>query len=125
MAIKQAQCKLCRREGMKLMLKGERCESPKCAIIKRNFPPGISGGKGMRAKKTEYGIQLREKQKAKRIYGVYEGQFKKYYEKAMKAKTGTAEKMISNKENVVNEPQTGVKIDLKADSSTDDDFEAF
>ncbi len=95
MAMKQAQCKLCRREGKKLMLKGERCESPKCAIVKRNYAPGVSGAKGMRRKLTEYGTQLREKQKAKRIYGVYEGQFKKYYEKAMKAKTGTAQELIT------------------------------
>jgi small subunit ribosomal protein S4 len=98
MAMKQAQCKLCRREGKKLMLKGERCESPKCAIVKRNYAPGASGAKNMRRKVTEYGTQLREKQKAKRIYGIYEGQFKKYYDKAMKAKTETAESLITTLE---------------------------
>lgn len=93
--LKQAQCKQCRREGMKLFLKGERCYSPKCAIVKRNYPPGTSGGKGMRSKLTEYGTQLREKQKAKRIYGIREKQFKKYYETAMKAKTQTAERLVN------------------------------
>lgn len=92
--IKQAQCKLCRRAGKKLMLKGERCESPKCAIIKRNYPPGASGNKGMKTKLTEYGTQLREKQKAKRIYGIQEKQFKKYYELAMKSKTQTAQRLM-------------------------------
>lgn len=96
--LKQAQCKLCRREGKKLMLKGERCESPKCAIIKRNYPPGTSGNKGMKKKLTEYGTQLREKQKAKRIYGIREKQFKKYYEKAMKSQTQTAERLVGGLE---------------------------
>ena len=96
--MKQAQCKLCRREGKKLMLKGERCESPKCAIIKRNYAPGASGAKGMRKKVTEYGTQLREKQKAKRIYGIYEGQFRKYYEQAMKSKVETADGLLTTLE---------------------------
>lgn len=72
-----AVCRLCRREGRKLNLKGERCNGPKCAIEKRNFAPGQHGLN--RPKPSPYGIQLREKQKAKRIYGVYEKQFRKYF----------------------------------------------
>lgn len=73
-----AVCRLCRREGRKLFLKGERCDSPKCAINKRNFPPGQHGLS--RNKVSQYGQQLREKQKAKRIYGVLEKQFHHYFE---------------------------------------------
>jgi small subunit ribosomal protein S4 len=73
-------CKLCRREGEKLYLKGERCFSPKCAIEKRNQPPGQHGAsRTFRRKASDYGIQLREKQKARRIYGVLERQFRRYY----------------------------------------------
>ena len=73
-------CKLCRREGEKLFLKGERCFSPKCAIEKRNQPPGQHGAsRTFRRKVSDYGIQLREKQKARRIYGVLERQFRRYY----------------------------------------------
>ena len=76
-------CKLCRREGRKLFLKAERCYSPKCPIEKKGaVPPGIHGFKRHR-KPSAYGIQLREKQKAKRIYGVLERQFKNYYTKAV------------------------------------------
>src|SRR6201982_966197 len=74
-------CRLCRREGMKLFLKGERCYTEKCAIEKRNFPPG-QHGKTRKQKMQGYGIQLREKQKVKRIYGVLENQFRRYFEKA-------------------------------------------
>jgi small subunit ribosomal protein S4 len=74
-------CRLCRREGMKLFLKGERCYSEKCAIEKRNFPPG-QHGKTRKSKMQGYGIQLREKQKVKRIYGVLEDQFRGYFEQA-------------------------------------------
>jgi small subunit ribosomal protein S4 len=84
-----AVCRLCRREGRKLYLKGERCESPKCAITKRNFPPGQHGlGRG---KLSPYGQQLREKQRAKRYYGVFEAQFRKTFARAerMKGVTGT------------------------------------
>src|SRR5437899_1161864 len=83
-------CRLCRREGMKLFLKGERCYSEKCAIEKRNFVPG-QHGKNKKMKKTVgYGLQLREKQKARRIYGVLETQFRNNFEKAtmMKGITG-------------------------------------
>lgn len=74
-------CRLCRREGKKLFLKGERCYTAKCAAERRNFPPGQHGQAGMR-KLTTYGTQLREKQKAKRIYGILERQFRKYFQKA-------------------------------------------
>ena len=79
-------CKLCRREGMKLFLKGERCYTPKCAIEKRNQPPGIHGGRRMRRKTSDFGRQLREKQKVRRIYGVYERQFRRYFNQAIKVK---------------------------------------
>ena len=74
-------CRLCRREAMKLFLKGERCYTEKCAIEKRNFPPG-QHGKTRKAKLAGYGLQLREKQKVKRIYGVLEDQFRRYFETA-------------------------------------------
>lgn len=73
-----AVCRLCRREGLKLYLKGERCYTDKCAVTKRNTPPGQHGVS--RKKLSNYGIQLREKQKAKRFYGVLETQFRKYFE---------------------------------------------
>src|ERR1700704_5693749 len=76
-----AVCRLCRREAMKLFLKGERCYTEKCAIEKRNFPPG-QHGKTRKAKLAGYGLQLREKQKVKRIYGVLEDQFRGYFEEA-------------------------------------------
>ena len=84
----EAVCRLCRREGEKLFLKGQRCYTGKCAIARRSFAPG-QHGQG-RKKVSEYGTQLREKQKTKRFYGVLEGQFRKTYEHAerMKGKTG-------------------------------------
>src|SRR5512146_2446594 len=78
-------CRLCRREAMKLFLKGERCYTEKCAIEKRNFPPG-QHGKTRKAKHAGYGLQLREKQKVKRIYGVLEDQFRGYFEAAERAR---------------------------------------
>ena len=78
----EANCRLCRREGQKLFLKGERCYSPKCAIERRNYAPGQHGQS--RNKMSDYGTQLREKQKARRFYGLLEGQFEKYYEMAVK-----------------------------------------
>jgi len=75
-------CKQCRRIGEKLFLKGERCFTPKCAMIKRNYPPGFHGQKGY-PKKTEYGLQLQEKQKAKKKYGLLEKQFHNYYKDAV------------------------------------------
>lgn len=77
----QASCKLCRREGEKLFLKGDRCYTSKCAIVKRNFMPGVHGIK-RQPRLSEYGQQLRAKQKAKRMYGVMEKQFVNYYKKA-------------------------------------------
>ena len=74
-------CRLCRREGMKLFLKGERCHTEKCAIEKRNFAPG-QHGKDRKPKLVGYGLQLREKQKARRYYGLLEGQFRNLFEKA-------------------------------------------
>jgi small subunit ribosomal protein S4 len=80
-------CKLCRREGMKLFLKGERCYSPKCAFEKRNYAPGMHGKKGaFKHKETDYATQLREKQRARRIYGVQERQFRRYFHNAQRVK---------------------------------------
>jgi small subunit ribosomal protein S4 len=86
-------CRLCRREGMKLFLKGERCHSDKCAIEKRNFPPG-QHGKDRRPRMLGYGLQLREKQKLRRIYGVLEDQFRSYFEKAAVGKGITGEVLL-------------------------------
>lgn len=88
-----ADCRLCRREGCKLFLKGDRCTSKKCAIERRPVPPGAHGT-GRRNKISEYGIQLREKQKTKRYYGLAEKQFKSYYFKAAQAKGITGELML-------------------------------
>lgn len=85
-------CRLCRREGMKLFLKGAKCFSEKCAIEKRNFAPG-QHGKDRKAKIVGYGLQLREKQKAKRIYFTLEGQFRAYYQKASN-KTGVTGELL-------------------------------
>ncbi|HKJ26056.1 MAG TPA: 30S ribosomal protein S4 [Anaerolineales bacterium] len=81
-------CKLCRREGEKLFLKGERCYSPKCAIEKRAYPPGQHGrmAQWARSRTSDYGMQLRAKQKARRVYGVLERQFRRYYRQAIKAR---------------------------------------
>lgn len=82
-------CRLCRREGMQLYLKGDRCYTDKCAIDRRHYPPGQHGQR--RSKVSDYGTQLREKQKVRRIYGVLEKQFSSYFEKAERQKgvTGT------------------------------------
>ena len=85
-------CKLCRREGMKLFLKGERCLTEKCAIERRSYPPG-EHGRG-RIKQSEYLLQLREKQKARRYYGLLEKQFRNYYEKASKQQGITGEVLL-------------------------------
>ena len=86
-------CRLCRREGMKLFLKGERCYTEKCAIEKRNFPPG-QHGKTRKQKLAGYGVQLREKQKVKRIYGVLEDQFRRYFEAADRTRGITGETLL-------------------------------
>ncbi len=85
-------CRLCRRERMKLFLKGTRCMGPKCAIERRPYPPG-QHGRG-RIKESEYLVQLREKQKARRIYGVLEKQFRRYYEEATRAKGVTGTRLL-------------------------------
>ena len=87
-------CRLCRREGMKLFLKGERCHTEKCAIEKRNFAPG-QHGKDRRPKIVGYGLQLREKQKARRYYGILEGQFRNLFEKAARSKGVTGDNMLN------------------------------
>jgi small subunit ribosomal protein S4 len=85
-------CRLCRREGVKLFLKGERCYTDKCAIERRNYPPGQHGQ--ARAKFSEYAIQLREKQKLRRIYGVLERQFRRYFQAAESGKGVTGEALL-------------------------------
>jgi small subunit ribosomal protein S4 len=86
-------CRLCRREGMKLFLKGERCYTDTCAIEKRNVPPG-QHGRSRKAKMVGYGVQLREKQKVKRTYGVLENQFRRYFEAADRQKGITGELLL-------------------------------
>ena len=88
-----ASCRLCRREGEKLFLKGSRCYGDKCAIARRAYAPGQHGQ--AKKKQSEYSLQLREKQKAKRYYGVREGQFHKYFELASKQKGVTGEVLLS------------------------------
>ena len=90
---KDEQCRICRRNGQKLFLKGERCYSDKCSINRRNYAPGQNGQK--RAKLSEYGTQLREKQKAKAYYGVGEKQFRKYFEMAANSKEKTGDKLLT------------------------------
>ena len=85
-------CKQCRREGMKLFLKGERCLTEKCAVERRSYPPGAHG-RG-RIKQSEYLLQLREKQKARRYYGILEAQFRAYYEKASKQSGITGDALL-------------------------------
>jgi small subunit ribosomal protein S4 len=85
-------CKLCRREGMKLFLKGERCLTEKCAIERRSYPPG-EHGRG-RIKQSQYLLQLREKQKARRYYGLLERQFRNYYEKAARGSGVSGENLL-------------------------------
>jgi small subunit ribosomal protein S4 len=87
-------CRLCRREGMKLFLKGERCHSEKCAIEKRNFVPG-QHGKDRKAKLVGYGLQLREKQKMRRVYGLLETQFRNSFEKAAHQKGITGQNLFA------------------------------
>jgi small subunit ribosomal protein S4 len=89
---RDAKCRLCRREGMKLFLKGARCFTDKCAIERRNYPPGQHGLN--RGKLTPFGVQLREKQKAKRIYGLVENQFRRYFARAEREKGVTGENLL-------------------------------
>jgi len=96
-------CKLCRREGEKLFLKGARCLSPKCAIERRGYAPGQHGKSGQfkrgRARSTDYLLQLREKQKARRIYGVMERQFRRYFGMALRSKGLTGVMLLQMLEN--------------------------
>lgn len=86
-------CKLCRREGMKMFLKGQRCFTDKCAVSRRDYPPGVHAQK--RTKVTDYGVRIREKQKLKRIYGVMERQFQIYFEEAERIKGNTGENLLA------------------------------
>jgi small subunit ribosomal protein S4 len=86
-------CKLCRREGMKLFLKGQRCFTDKCALSRRDYPPGVHAQK--RTKVTDYGVRVREKQKLKRIYGVMERQFRLYFAEAERLKGNTGEMLLA------------------------------
>jgi small subunit ribosomal protein S4 len=94
---RDAVCRLCRREGMKLFLKGAKCFTDKCPIEKRNFAPG-QHGKDRKAKIVGYGLQLREKQKAKRMYFTQEGQFRNYFERAQRTKGVTGELLLQQLE---------------------------
>jgi len=85
-------CRLCRRDGLKLFLKGSRCDTPKCAIERRDVPPGMNVAR--RAKLTDYGVHLREKQKVKHYYGVLERQFRGYFARAEKGKGNTGEALM-------------------------------
>ncbi len=87
-----AVCRLCRREGMKLFLKGERCFKEKCAVERRTYPPGQHGKR--RNKMQPYGLQLREKQKVRRVYGVLEAQFRRYFAEASRQKGVTGENLL-------------------------------
>ena len=90
----QPDCRQCRREGCKLFLKGERCTTKKCAMERRPVIPGQHGNSKRRVAFSEYGTQLREKQKVKRTYGILERQFREYYEKARKKQGATGEQML-------------------------------
>ena len=85
-------CRLCRRDGERLYLKGRRCHTAKCAVAKRAYPPGMHGFR--RGRPSEYGVRLREKQKAKRIYGVLERQFRKYFAEADRLKGNTGANLL-------------------------------
>lgn len=89
----EANCRICRREGMKLFLKGDRCFSEKCAVDQRAFPPGQHGSVG-RKKPTEYGVRLREKQKTRKTYGMAEKQFRSYFEKASRSQGVTGQRLL-------------------------------
>lgn len=83
-------CKICRRMGQKMFIKGERCTSPKCGAVRRGTPPGVHGSARKRARLTDYGVQLKEKQKAKALYGILERQFRTYVQRALKTEGNTA-----------------------------------
>ena len=87
-------CRICRRQGMKLFLKGERCFTPKCAVERRPTPPGVAPGARRRRKVSEYSLQLTEKQKARNIYGVLERQFRKHFQQAERQQGSTGENLL-------------------------------
>ena len=89
----ESSCRVCRRQGGKLFLKGQRCYTDKCAFDKRSYPPG-QHGKGRRIKFSNYGLQLKEKQKVKKIYGILERQFRKYFQEASRSKGVTGSKLL-------------------------------
>ncbi len=91
-------CRICRRQGMKLFLKGERCFTPKCAVERRPTAPGSSPGGGRRRKESEYSLQLKEKQKARSIYGVLERQFQKHFDQAERQPGVTGENLLRSLE---------------------------
>lgn len=91
---REAVCKLCRREGEKLFLKGERCQTAKCAFERKGYPPGQHGKNRRIRKATDYGVQLREKQRIKRYYGLLESQFRGVFERANRGKGITSENML-------------------------------
>jgi small subunit ribosomal protein S4 len=91
-----AKCRQCRREGMKLFLKGQRCESPKCTFARRDYPPGMHTWR--RGKVSDYALQLREKQKAKRYYGIRERQFRRYFKEAERLPGNTGETLLATLE---------------------------
>ncbi len=93
-----AQCRLCRRMGKKLFLKGDRCETAKCALVKRNYPPGLHGQKNVGARLSDYGRQLKEKQSARIHYNLTEKQFRNYFEKAIIKKEETGQALYSSLE---------------------------
>jgi small subunit ribosomal protein S4 len=92
---KEAVCRLCRREGQKLFLKGHKCYTSKCTFEKRGYAPGMHGQRSLRTRKpSDFGIQLREKQKMRRLYGIMERQFRRYYERAAQVKGVTGEELL-------------------------------
>lgn len=92
-----AKCKICRRIGEKLFLKGRRCYTSKCPLVRRKYPPGMHGPKGY-PRLSEYGLQLREKQKLKRVYGILEAQLKKYFNQAIRKKENVGEEFLKQLE---------------------------
>lgn len=88
-------CRLCRREGLKLFLKGSRCDTPKCGVERRQSPPGMQASGGRRGKQTDYGLHLREKQKVKHYYGVLERQFRGYFARAERTRGNTGDALMT------------------------------
>ena len=114
-----AVCRLCRREGMKLFLKGTRCDTPKCGVERRESPPGMNTGR--RGKLTDYGTHLREKQKVKRYYGVLERQFRKYFQQAERTKGHTGDALMTLLERRLDNIVCRLGLRLIAGPVADDD----